>query len=144
MPYPIVNPLGSVHYTIEVYKKSRIWSDHRWRKFGHGIVFVQHGNSLRSLVGAAQRQQKPIKVDIYSLKISKINLPPSNLKISNFLLDLDIKHLFRACWIEKTCMDMTIWLGGWGEPWGYRGGTKLDKLQGLMEVVSKNDENGHH
>ena len=91
-----------------VYKKSQIWSDHRWRKFGHGIVLVQHGNSLRSLVGVAQRLQKLIKVDIYSLKMSKINLPPSNLKISNFLLDLDIKHLFWARWIEKTCMEVTM------------------------------------
>ena len=128
----------------EVYKKSRIWSDHRWRKFGHGIVLVQHGNSLRSLVGVAQRLQKLIKVDIFSLKMIKINLPPSNLKISNFLLDLDIKHLFWACWIEKTCMEVTMWVGGRGAPWGYRSGTKLDKLQGLMEVVVKNDENGHH
>ena len=107
-------------------------------------MLIQHGNSLRSLVGAAQRLQKPIKVDIYSLKISKINLPPSNLKISNFLLDLDIKHLFWACWIEKTCMKVNMLVGGRGAPWGYRSGTKLDKLQGLMEVVSKNDENGHY
>ena len=107
-------------------------------------MLVQHGNSLRSLVGVAQRLQKLIKVDIYSLKMSKINLPPSNLKISNFLLDLDIKHLFWACWIEKTCMEVTMWVGGRGAPWGYRSGTKLDKLQGLMEVVVKNDENGHY
>ena len=94
--------------SYKVDRKTQIWSEHRWRKFGHGIVFVQHGNSLRSLVGAAQRLQKPIKVDIYSLKMSKINLPPSNLRISNFLLDLNIKHLFWACWIEKTCMEVTM------------------------------------
>ena len=76
--------------------------------------------------------------------MSKIYLPPFDLKISNFLLDLDIKHLFWARWIEKTCMEVIMWVGGSGAPWGYRSTTKLDKLQGLMEVVVKNDENGHH
>ena len=129
---------------VEVYKKNRVWFAHGCRKFGGGITCVQWENSLRRLRGVAQRLQKLNKVDIFSLKMSKINLPPFDLKISNFLLDLDIKHLFWACWIEKTCMEVTMWVGGRGAPWGYRSGTKLDKLQGLMEVVLKNDKNGHH
>ena len=128
----------------EVYKKCRFCFDHATRKFGGGITCVQWEKSLRRLRGVAQRLQKLNKVDIFSLKMSKIDLPPFDLKISNFLLDLDIKHLFWACWIEKTCMEVTMWVGGRGAPWGYGSGTKLDKLQGLMEVVVKNDENDHH
>ena len=94
-------------WSAEVYKKSRIWSDHRWRKFGGGITCVQWENSLRRLRGVAQRLQKLNKVDIFSLKMSKIELPPSDL-ISNFLLDFNIKHIFWACWIEKTCMEVTM------------------------------------
>ena len=41
-------------------------------------------------------------------------------------------------------MEVTMLVGGRVAPWGYRSGTKLDKLQGLMEVVVKNDENGHY
>ena len=76
--------------------------------------------------------------------MSIIDLPPFNLKISNFHLDLYIKNLFWACWIEKTCMKVTMWVGGRGAPWGYGSGTKLDKLQGLMEVVVENDENSKY
>ena len=81
---------------------------------------------------------------MFSLKMSKIAILPSYFKISNFLLDFDIKHIFWACWIEKTYMEVTMWVGWRGAPWGYRSGTKLDKLQGLMEVVVKNDKNGYH
>ena len=127
-----------------MYKKCRFCFDHATRKFGGGITCVQWENSLRRLRGVAQRLQKLNKVDIFSLKMSKIELPPSYLKISNFLLNFNIKHIFWACWIEKTHMEVTMWVGGRGAPWGYRSGTKLDKLQGLMEVVLKNDKNGHH
>ena len=111
-----VNATNVLTPVDEVYKKSRIWSDHRWRKFGGGITCVQWEKSLRRLRGVAQRLQKLNKVDIFSLKMSKIDLPPFDLKISNFLLDLDIKHLFWACWIEKTYMEVTMWVGGRGAP----------------------------
>ena len=77
---------------------------------------VQQKNSLRRPRGVAQRLQKLIKVDIFSLKMSKIAVLHSYLKISNFLLDFDIKHIFWACWIEKTCIVVTMWVGGRGAP----------------------------
>ena len=76
------------------------------------------------LRGVAQRVQKPNKVDSLSLKMSKIDIPPLDFKISNFHLDLDIKHLFWACWIEKNMYGgdhMVRWVGcPMGVPWRHQ------------------------
>ena len=54
------------------------------------------------------------------------------------------KHIFWTHWGAKTCKRVVGWVGEEGGPWGRGKGVKLAKIQVLMEVVVKNDENSKY
>ena len=74
-------------------------------------------------------------------KIAKIDIPPIHFKNCKITQNLVMEHVFWACWIQKTCLQVLGWEVGWGATWW--GGKRVKNGQNhvLMEVVEKNKEN---
>ena len=125
----------------ELYQISTKCSDRACQKWWHGVRVVERENNLKRPLGSAQRVSKQPKVGQNGPKIAKIDIPPIHFKNRKTTHNLVMKHVFWACWIQRTCMQVLGWVVGWGATCGGGKRVKTGQNQVPMEVIEKNKEN---